>query len=123
MSLAQWRSDPGTWGQWRSDPGTWGQWRSYPGTWAQWRLLSSEKRKAAKKCLSREYHSKSYFITKDIEKRVAFSGIIDLSPSRQNARQGLASRNGRCPSLHAYPCKTPTPTIRLTMQESDITSL
>ncbi|GBN45127.1 hypothetical protein AVEN_4831-2-1, partial [Araneus ventricosus] len=63
----------------------------------------------------------------DIEKRVAFSGIIDLSPrspdSRQVRREGQGSRNDRCPFLHAYPGKTPSPTIRLTRQESDITSL
>ncbi|GBN18038.1 hypothetical protein AVEN_163677-1 [Araneus ventricosus] len=52
------------------------------------------------------------FPNTDIEKRVAFSGIIYLSPSRQSGRQGEGSRNVRCPSLHTYPCKTPSPTIK-----------
>ncbi|GBN55048.1 hypothetical protein AVEN_161786-1 [Araneus ventricosus] len=74
------------------------------------------------------------FPNKDIEKRVAFSGIIDLSPRSPNLSpssqndsqvrpQGQGSRKGRCPSLHTYPCKTPFPTVRLARQESDITSL
>ncbi|GBO46435.1 hypothetical protein AVEN_201116-1 [Araneus ventricosus] len=74
------------------------------------------------------------FPNRDIEKRVAFSGIIylpsrspNLSPIRQNGRQvfrqGKESRNGRCPTLHAYPCTTTSPTIRLARQESDIASL
>ncbi|GBL92959.1 hypothetical protein AVEN_54608-1 [Araneus ventricosus] len=60
---------------------------------------------------------------RDIEKRVAFSGIIYLLSSHQNGREGQGSRNGRCPSLHTYPCQTPSPTIRLARQESDITFL
>ncbi|GBN62180.1 hypothetical protein AVEN_63531-1 [Araneus ventricosus] len=70
------------------------------------------------------------FPNRDIEKRIVFSGIIylpprstNLSPSRQNSRQGQGSQNGRCPSLHIYPCKTPSSTIRLASQKSDITSL
>ncbi|GBN65786.1 hypothetical protein AVEN_223711-1 [Araneus ventricosus] len=58
-----------------------------------------------------------------IEKVIAFSGIFDLSSSRQNGRQGQGPRARLCPSLHTYPCKTPFPTIRPARQESDITSL
>ncbi|GBN52073.1 hypothetical protein AVEN_106981-1 [Araneus ventricosus] len=71
-----------------------------------------------------------FFPNRDIDKRVAFSGIIDLSPrppSLQNGHQarcqGQGSQNGLCPLLHAYPCKTPSQIIRLARQESDITSL
>ncbi|GBL82749.1 hypothetical protein AVEN_106296-1 [Araneus ventricosus] len=63
------------------------------------------------------------FPNRDIEERVASSGIIDSSPSRQNGHQGQESRNGRYPSLHAYPCKTPSPTMRLARQESDVAPL
>ncbi|GBO44926.1 hypothetical protein AVEN_225093-1, partial [Araneus ventricosus] len=66
----------------------------------------------------------------DIEKMIAYSLIFDLSPmsphispSRQNGCQGQGSRPDSCPSLHAYPCKTQFPTIRLARKESDITSL
>ncbi|GBO09467.1 hypothetical protein AVEN_172860-1 [Araneus ventricosus] len=66
------------------------------------------------------------FPNRDIEKRVAFSGIIYLWPRSPNfwpSRQVPGSRKGRCLSLHTYPCKTPSPTIRLSRPESDITSL
>ncbi|GBN62865.1 hypothetical protein AVEN_150214-1 [Araneus ventricosus] len=46
------------------------------------------------------------------------------SPSRQNGRQARrqrqGSRNGRCPLLHTYPCKTPSPTIRLAGRNATI---
>ncbi|GBO28097.1 hypothetical protein AVEN_175676-1 [Araneus ventricosus] len=56
---------------------------------------------------------------RDIEKRIAFSGIFDLSPSRQYGRQvcrqGQRSRLGCCQSFHTYFCKILFPTIRLTL--------
>ncbi|GBO30990.1 hypothetical protein AVEN_217587-1 [Araneus ventricosus] len=52
---------------------------------------------------------------RDIEKRITFSGIFDLSPSRQVCRQSQRSRPGCCQSFHTYTCKILFPTIRLTL--------
>ncbi|GBN44096.1 hypothetical protein AVEN_200748-1 [Araneus ventricosus] len=77
--------------------------------------------------LSRTF-KRIFFPNRDIEKRVEFSGIIDLSPRSPNMspkgslslspRSGVQSR----PS-HTYPCKTLFPDIRLVGQESGITFL
>ncbi|GBN20047.1 hypothetical protein AVEN_44737-1 [Araneus ventricosus] len=46
-----------------------------------------------------------------------------LSPNRQVCRQGQGFRRGCCPSSHTDPCKTLSPTRRLTLLGSDFPCL
>ncbi|GBN34321.1 hypothetical protein AVEN_162879-1 [Araneus ventricosus] len=61
-----------------------------------------------------------FFPNRDIEKRVAFSGIIDLSPRSPNLspKSGVQAR-----SSLTYLCKTLFPNTRLVRQERDTTFL
>ncbi|GBN76298.1 hypothetical protein AVEN_57233-1 [Araneus ventricosus] len=63
-------------------------------------------------------HSSISLPNGDIEKMIAYSGIFDLSPRPPKLSPRAGVQAGRCPSLHAYPCKTPSPTIRLARQEA-----
>ncbi|GBM98248.1 hypothetical protein AVEN_228440-1 [Araneus ventricosus] len=65
-----------------------------------------------------------FFPNRDIEKRVAFSGIIDLSPRSPKWSLSSSPRSGvQARPSHTYPCKTLFPNIGLVRQESDITFL
>ncbi|GBN55765.1 hypothetical protein AVEN_132763-1 [Araneus ventricosus] len=65
-----------------------------------------------------------FFPNRDIEKRVAFSGIIDLSPRSPNLSPSSSGSLGvQARPSHTYPCKTLFPNIRPVRQESDIALL
>ncbi|GBN55867.1 hypothetical protein AVEN_87233-1, partial [Araneus ventricosus] len=80
-----------------------------------WSLYTLPDRQSRHMEFSRTFE-RIFFPNGDIEKR---SHFLESSI----CRQGQESRNGRFPSLHAYPGKTPSPAIRLARQESDIASL